>query len=128
VWHHRRNSLRAYWRQQVGYGRAEALLEEKWPERYNRTGHLTWSGRIYGRGLTYMLGRVRRLYHGTWGTAAFQGAEERDGASMWSLPLMPEWYLLVFGGVFLILLGLTWQPLLFVGAPILAVSSLLLVV
>jgi GT2 family glycosyltransferase len=26
VWHHARSSLRAYWRQQVGYGRAEALL------------------------------------------------------------------------------------------------------
>src|SRR6266540_3752802 len=35
VWHHRRNSIRAYWRQQRGYGRAEALLERKWPERYN---------------------------------------------------------------------------------------------
>ena len=31
VWHHRRNSLRAYWQQQKGYGKAEALLEEKWP-------------------------------------------------------------------------------------------------
>src|SRR6266545_4309085 len=31
VWHHRRNSVRAYWRQQRGYGEAEALLERKWP-------------------------------------------------------------------------------------------------
>src|SRR5439155_12924052 len=29
VWHHRRNSVAAYWKQQVGYGRAEALLERK---------------------------------------------------------------------------------------------------
>ena len=35
VWHHRRNSVATYWRQQQGYGKAEALLEEKWPERYN---------------------------------------------------------------------------------------------
>jgi Predicted glycosyltransferases len=35
VWHHRRNSVRTYWRQQKGYGRAEAILERKWPERYN---------------------------------------------------------------------------------------------
>ncbi|MDH3639432.1 MAG: glycosyltransferase, partial [Gammaproteobacteria bacterium] len=33
VWHHRRNSLRAFWRQQLGYGKAEALLEEKWPQK-----------------------------------------------------------------------------------------------
>ena len=51
VWHHRRNSVRAYWRQQVGYGRAEALLEKKWPEKYNAAGHLTWAGRLYGGGL-----------------------------------------------------------------------------
>ena len=29
VWHHRRNSLKAYWKQQKGYGKAEALLEAK---------------------------------------------------------------------------------------------------
>ncbi len=51
VWHHHRSSLRAYWKQQVGYGRAEALLERKWPEKYNGPGHLRWVGRIYGSGL-----------------------------------------------------------------------------
>src|SRR5438094_4557610 len=44
VWHHCRNSVRAYWRQQVGYGRAEALLERKWPEKYHRKGHVTRAG------------------------------------------------------------------------------------
>src|SRR5436309_1268285 len=38
VWHHRRNSVRAYWRQQIGYGRAEAMLERKWPTKYNGSG------------------------------------------------------------------------------------------
>src|SRR5204862_745152 len=33
VWHHRRGSIRAYWRQQIGYGKAEALLEQKWPHK-----------------------------------------------------------------------------------------------
>src|SRR5215204_2216804 len=41
VWHHRRNSVRTYWKQQQGYGRAEALLEAKWPEKYNPAGHLS---------------------------------------------------------------------------------------
>ena len=45
VWHHRRNSLQAYWKQQCGYGKAEALLERKWPSKYNAAGHLAWSGR-----------------------------------------------------------------------------------
>src|SRR5213594_1526393 len=44
VWHHRRNSVRAYLRQQWGYGEAEALLERKWPEKYNMAGHLRWVG------------------------------------------------------------------------------------
>jgi cellulose synthase/poly-beta-1,6-N-acetylglucosamine synthase-like glycosyltransferase len=35
VWHHRRTSLRTYWKQQVRYGKAEALLERKWPQKYN---------------------------------------------------------------------------------------------
>src|SRR5213594_1982183 len=62
VWHHRRNSVRAYWRQQIGYGRAEAMLERKWPEKYNGPGHVRWAGRIYGQGLV-RFGRGR-IYHG----------------------------------------------------------------
>ena len=30
----------------------QPLLEGKWPDRYNEAGHVTWGGRIYGRGLT----------------------------------------------------------------------------
>src|SRR5439155_1317487 len=56
VWHHRRNSVRTYWRQQIGYGRAEAMLERKWPEKYNGPGHVRWAGRLYGDGLTHALG------------------------------------------------------------------------
>src|SRR5207249_4704602 len=66
VWHHRRNSLRAFWKQQVGYGKSEALLERKWPDKYNAAGHPTWSGRVYGSQLRWMLGRPSRIYYGTW--------------------------------------------------------------
>src|SRR5437667_249445 len=51
VWHHRRKSIRKYWKQQLGYGRAEALLERKWPEKYNTFGQVRWTGRIYGKGI-----------------------------------------------------------------------------
>src|SRR5947208_3887327 len=50
VWHKRRDSVRGYLRQQRGYGKAEALLEAKWPDRYNGAGHVTWLGRVYGNG------------------------------------------------------------------------------
>ncbi len=111
VWHHRRNSIRAYWRQQVGYGRAEALLEKKWPERYNGTGQITWAGRLYGKGLAHVLAWRGRIYHGTWGFAPFQSLYEPAPSVLGSLPLVPEWYLLVALLATLSGLGFVWAPL-----------------
>jgi GT2 family glycosyltransferase len=62
VWHHRRNSVLMYWKQQYGYGRAEALLQQKWPEKYNVLGHSAGSGRVYGKGQMPFLGVVSRIY------------------------------------------------------------------
>src|SRR5207249_3493444 len=74
VWHHRRNSVSAYLRQQKGYGKAEALLERKWPEKYNAAGQLKWAGRVYG--IPYVRWRAGRIYHGIWGLAPFQSLYE----------------------------------------------------
>ena len=112
VWHHRRNSIRAYWKQQLGYGRAEALLERKWPEKYNAVGHLTWAGRLYGKGFALTLGLVRRVYHGTWGSAPFQSVYQLAPSVYGSLPLMPEWYLIIAALAALAGLGALWEPLL----------------
>ena len=112
VWHHRRNSVRAYWKQQVGYGVAEALLERKWPEKYNGAGHLAWAGRMYGRGLTRALGRVGRVYQGTWGSALFQSLYQPAPGLLSSLPLMPEWYLVIGALAALSALAFLWAPLL----------------
>ncbi len=113
VWHHRRNSLRAYLRQQRGYGRAEALLERKWPQKYSAAGHFAWTGRLYGQGVARGLGRRgRKPRHGTWGTRLFQSLYEPGPSSFWSLPVMPEWQLLIAGLSALGLLGLLWAPLL----------------
>ncbi len=112
VWHHRRNSVKAYWRQQVGYGKAEALLEAKWPERYNALGHLSWAGRLYGSGLAPALPLSRwRVYHGVWGSAPFQSVYEPARHTLLSLPLMPEWYLVVAALGGLSFLSLWWWPL-----------------
>jgi GT2 family glycosyltransferase len=93
VWHRRRATIRGYLKQQAGYGRAEALLERKWPEKYNSGGHVSWGGRVYANGLS-RLGRFR-IYYGTWGSSPFQSIYERSPRTLGSLPLMPEWYLLV---------------------------------
>ena len=111
VWHHRRNSVRAYLKQQRGYGKAEAMLERKWPEKYNVIGHSIWSGRIYTNGSTYMGWRTRRIYHGQWGTAPFQSLHEPAPNLVESLPMMPEWYLLIFALGALSVLGASWPPL-----------------
>ena len=114
VWHHRRGSLRAYWNQQRGYGRAEAMLERKWPEKYNAAGHVAWRGRIYGRGLAQALGLRRgRVYHGTWGAAPFQSLYQPATGLLRDLPLMPDWYLTILGLALLSTLGLSWPPLAF---------------
>ncbi len=122
VWHHRRNSIRAYLRQQIGYGDAEAMLERKWPEKYNAAGHVSWSGRLYGKGLTRALVYRARIYHGTWGSAPFQSVYRDSQPGMASLTLMPEWYLLVLALAGLSLLGLLWRPLL-AAAPLCALTS-----
>jgi GT2 family glycosyltransferase len=121
VWHHRRNSVRAYLRQQKGYGKAEALLEEKWPQKYNSLGHLSWLGRVYGAGVPRVLGTVTRVYFGQWGSAPFQRLYERSGRIQ-SLFLMPEWYLANLVLVAIGALGITWRPLSFF-LPLLAISA-----
>jgi glycosyltransferase involved in cell wall biosynthesis len=111
VWHHRRGSIRAYWRQQVGYGRAEGLLERKFPDRYNAAGHPSWAGRLYGPGAS-LVSRLRgRIYQGTWGTAPFQSLYARAPGLLASLPAMPEWYLVVALLALFSAVGTLWPPL-----------------
>ena len=120
VWHHRRTSIRAYWKQQRGYGRAEALLERKWPEKYNTVGHIPWTGRVYSEGL--LQGSVwsrERIYQGTWGSAPFQSIYQPPSEGIWSLPAMPEWYLVILAFAALSALGSIWTPLL-LALPLLA--------
>jgi GT2 family glycosyltransferase len=121
VWHHRRNSVRTYWKQQRGYGRAEALLERKWPEKYNSAGHVTWAGRVYAKGLMRALG-AGRIYHGVWGQAPFQSLYQPAPGLLASLPMMPEWYLILSLLGFLTALGVLWRPLL-AAAPLLLLAA-----
>mgnify|MGYP006419104301 FL=1 len=113
VWHHCRNSFKMFWKQQQGYGKAEALLERKWPEKYNILGHLTWNGRIYGNGLTQpLIEKKNRIFYGSQGLALFQSVYQPATGFLSTLPLMPEWYLwIIFLGV-VSLLGIEWNPLL----------------
>jgi GT2 family glycosyltransferase len=119
VWHHRRGTIRTYWRQQAGYGRAEALLEAKWPERYNDAGHTTWAGRVYGAPLGV---GPTRVYHGVWGSAPFQSLYQPAAHPLRSLPVTPEWLLATVAFAVLGALGASWPPLL-VFAPVAALGA-----
>src|SRR5205814_10493539 len=94
VWHHYRRTVRAYWKQQMGYGKAEAMLERKWPEKYNSGGYATWAGHIYVNGIFQSLSLSRgRNYQGTWGTAGYARLYQPAPNLLNSLLLTKEWQL-----------------------------------
>jgi GT2 family glycosyltransferase len=113
VWHRRRRTVGSYFRQQRGYGRAEAMLERKWPEKYSPAGHVGWGGRLYGNGSAQHRGGWRwRIYYGGWGTGLFQSIYGPRSGLLESLPLMPEWYLVILALAALSAAGALWAPLL----------------
>ena len=76
VWHHRRPSLRGYLKQQIGYGRAEALLIAKHPQRFTTQGDAKWDGFVYSGGpVRAVEGSI--IYHGAMGQAGYQGVTDR---------------------------------------------------
>jgi hypothetical protein len=77
VWHRRREGLRNYLRQQLEYGRSEALVEDRHPERFTPAGTARWRGRIYNS-LTPSL-MWQRIYRGPYGTAAYQSVYQGGG-------------------------------------------------
>jgi GT2 family glycosyltransferase len=94
VWHKRRGSLRSYLHQQREYGRAEGLLERKWPSKYNSAGHVLWRGRVYEGRRPNRVER-RRIHYGRWGENLFQPSQDARPRVTGLLPLMPEWYLAI---------------------------------
>jgi glycosyltransferase involved in cell wall biosynthesis len=73
VWHHRRATVKAYLKQQRGYGEAEALLKRNHPEKFQGfQANLSWHGRIYTRaGVGVKLGRPV-IHFGPFATGLFQ--------------------------------------------------------
>ncbi|MGH7916480.1 MAG: glycosyltransferase, partial [Candidatus Binataceae bacterium] len=92
VWHFRRNSVKAYYGQQRGYGRAEAMLYLKYPERFNALGQIKWRGNIPGLART-VPGGLRLLTSWTRGRDGLQNVRERPVSILKFLPLTLEWNL-----------------------------------
>lgn len=72
VWHYRRSTVKAYLKQQAGYGEAEALLISRHPEHFNTLGGGIWHGRIYSPAFAGLLLRQSVIYHGVFGSGFFQ--------------------------------------------------------
>jgi GT2 family glycosyltransferase/sugar lactone lactonase YvrE len=95
VWHHHRSSIRAYWRQQVGYGEGERWLMAHHPDKF-LDGRMVWHGRIYSP-----LPFVRSLWGarinaGVWGTAAFPSVYRTDVHPFAFLPHSVKWQVISF--------------------------------
>lgn len=99
------------------------MLEQKWPQKYNEFGHLSWRAHLYGQGLAQALTWGRgRLYQGMWGDALSQALDQQAPNLFSSLHLMPEWYLIIASLAVISVLSIFWSPLL-LALPALAVAA-----
>ncbi len=90
VWHHHRTSVRAYWRQQTGYGEGEAWLMAHHPEKF-LDSRMLWRGRIYSPLPFVQSLWGTRINTGVWGTAAFPSVYRRDAHPFAFLPHSIRW-------------------------------------
>ncbi len=94
VWHHRRFSINAYFKQQEGYGEAEALLRFKHFVFFGPTGSAKWKGQVYGS--THLSSLFHRpiVYHGVFGMGLFQSIYPRKTSDFVLLMSSLEWNML----------------------------------
>jgi glycosyltransferase involved in cell wall biosynthesis len=105
VWHHRRFTLRAFIKQQQGYGEAESLLRFKHLIFFGPTGTAKWRGQIYGTPrFSWFLNRPI-VYHGVFGEGFFQSMYPTPQSDVAAYLSSVEWFALaifLFGlGIFL---------------------------
>ena len=105
VWHHRRFTLRAFLKQQDGYGEAESLLRFKHLIFFGPTGTAKWRGQIYGTPrFSWFIDRPV-IYHGIFGDGFFQSIYPTPQSDVAVYLGSVEWFALtifLFGlGIFL---------------------------
>jgi O-antigen biosynthesis protein len=110
VWHHRRKTIKSYLKQQMGYGKAEAMLLQKHPDRFNAVGCARWAGRIYGGIRTSLSTTKGFIYYGPFGSGLFQRVYHAPHSWLADLPLSLEWNIVTV----LLLLGAFLSPLLLI--------------
>ena len=105
VWHYRRFTLRAFRKQQEGYGEAESMLRFKHLIFFGPTGTAKWRGQIYGTPrFSWFINRPI-IYHGIFGEGLFQSIYPTPQSEVAGYLSSIEWFALtvfLFGlGIFL---------------------------
>ncbi len=105
VWHYRRFTLRAFLKQQDGYGEAESLLRFKHLIFFGPTGTAKWRGQIYGTPRFSWFVNRPVIYHGIFGEGFFQSIYPSPQSDVAAYLSSIEWFALtifLFGlGIFL---------------------------
>jgi len=105
VWHYRRFTLRAFLKQQDGYGEAESLLRFKHLIFFGPTGTAKWRGQIYGTPRFSWFVNRPVIYHGVFGEGFFQSIYPTPQSDVAAYLSSIEWFALtifLFGlGIFL---------------------------
>jgi GT2 family glycosyltransferase len=128
VWHYRRFTLRAFRKQQEGYGEAESLLRFKHLIFFGPTGTAKWRGQIYGTPrFSWFINRPI-IYHGIFGEGLFQSIYPTPQSEVAAYLSSIEWFALtvfLFGlGIFLPALRIV-PYLMFGGTLCVAISYML---
>lgn len=121
VWHKRRTSIKAYLKQQKGYGCAEAMLALKHAEKFNSLLTSRWHGMIYGEGAVGLPVADPVIYHGSFGSGLFQSVYASRTYTPRAYVGMIEWYSIA--ALLLALSFMVW-PLALVGGAMLVCSLL----
>ncbi|MEM7603494.1 MAG: glycosyltransferase, partial [Verrucomicrobiota bacterium] len=117
VWHHRRFTYRTYFRQQLGYGKAEAMLMPIHQNRFKGLGGAVWEGQVY----TSRSPVGSFVYHGQFGYEPFQLIYPDGNLGMSEVCLHVIWWIFAFG----CLIGGAFSPVWFIPAALMAFGSLL---
>lgn len=108
VWHYRRFTVNAYFKQQRGYGKAEALLRYKHIYYFDSFGSARWKGIIYGQPRFDGVFHRPLIYHGIFGTGGFQCVYPQPASSWLNTFNSLEWV----GATLFILLISFWVDIL----------------
>ena len=108
VWHYRRFTLKAFRKQQEGYGEAESLLRFKHLVFFGPTGTAKWKGQVYGAPRFTWLINQPVIYHGVFGEGLFQCIYPTPQSELAAYLSSIEWVTLT---AFLFLLSLPFPAL-----------------